>query len=275
MTEENRISYPNIGQAWGIVGISILSMILFSPVNILLNTITGKEISFLIYYLLAMGSTFWIAHLKRKKWTSVSGYNFDFGSAKIIILVSIAIIAIQIGIISPVASIIPMPEFMEKVFLEFAKQNGVFSFIAIVVAAPILEELVFRGIILDGLLKRYSPIKSILISSILFGVVHLNPWQFIAALIIGIFSGWVYYETKKLTLSILIHFVNNLFAFGSMYFMDLETIMDKSLTELYGGFLNLIVITFGAVVVTVICLYFLRLEIMNIKKLTTSIKHYV
>lgn len=265
MTEENRISYPNIGQAWGIVGISILSMILFSPVNILLNTITGKEISFLIYYLLAMGSTFWIAHLKRKKGTSVSGYNFDFGSAKIIILVSIAIIAIQIGIISPVVSIMPMPEFMEKVFLELAKGNGVFSFIAIVVAAPILEELVFRGIILDGLLKKYSPIKSILISSILFGVVHLNPWQFIGALIIGIFSGWVYYETKKLTLSILIHFVNNLFAFGSMYFMDLETIMDKSLTELYGGFLNLIVITFGAVVVTVICLYFLRLEIMNKK----------
>ena len=48
-----------------------------------------------------------------------------------------------------------------------------------------------------------------------------------------------------------------------MYFMDSETVIDKSLPELYGGFLNLIVITFGAIVVAVICLYFLRLEIKN------------
>jgi membrane protease YdiL (CAAX protease family) len=204
--KERGISYPNIKQSWGIVGICILSMILFSPVSILLNIFTGKEISFLIYYLLSMGATFWIAHLKRRKWTDVDEYNFAFSSAKIAMLVSLAVIAIQLGIVSPVVSLIPMPEFMKDIVLEFAMRNGIFSFIAIVIAAPVLEELIFRGIILNGLLKRYSPLKSIVISSILFGVVHLNPWQFVAAFVIGIFSGWVYYKTKKLTLCILIHF---------------------------------------------------------------------
>ena len=91
-----------------------------------------------------MGSVFWIAHLKRRKWTNVTVYHFGFSSGKIIILVSIiAVIAIQIGIISPIVSLVPMPEFMKNVFIEFAKRNGVFSFITIVIAAPLLEELIF------------------------------------------------------------------------------------------------------------------------------------
>jgi hypothetical protein len=45
--------------------------------------------------------------------------------------------------------------------------------------------------------------------------------------------------------------------------MDAESIVNKSLPELYGGFLNLIVITFGALVAAAICLHFIRLEIKN------------
>lgn len=111
-------------------------------------------------------------------------------------------------------------------------------------------------------------------SSILFGIVHLNPWQFISAFIIGLFSGWVYYKTRNLTLSILIHFVNNLFAFGAMYF-DTETITDKSLPELYGGFFNLVATIFGAIVVAAVCLYFLRLEIKNTEANYSSTQRYL
>jgi len=264
--EENEINhYPSVKQSWGVVGLCILFSILFGVPHFFLSRIAGEEFSFLIYYLLSMGTVFWIAHLKRKKLTYISVYNFDFSSAKTIVLVSISVIAIQIGIISPIVSLVPMPEFMKNVFIEFAKRNGVFSFIAIVLAAPLLEELIFRGIILDGFLKRYTPLRSILISSALFGIVHLNPWQFISALIIGIFSGWVYYKTRMVTLSIVIHLVNNLAAFSSMYFLDAEATMDMSLMELYGGFLNFAVITFGAILAAVICLYFLRLEIMTMK----------
>jgi hypothetical protein len=266
MIENQKIYYPSSGQSWGIVGIAILSMLLFSPVYLILNKVLGKEISFLVYYLLAMGVPFGIAHLIRNKRTGINTYNFSFSSLKIMALVSISIIAIQTGIISPIVNSLPMPEFMQKIFLEFANQNGVFSFIAIVIAAPIIEELIFRGIILNGLLQRYSPIKSIILSSILFGIVHLNPWQFISALIIGVFSGWVYYRTRKISLSILIHLVNNLVAFVGMYFMDAETMMNESLTELYGGFTNLILITIGAILVSILGIFLLRKEFSALQK---------
>ena len=78
--------------------------------------------------------------------------------------------ALLFGVITPIDSLIPMPEILKKALLDLAGQNGIFSFLLIVIAAPILEELLFRGIILDGLLKNYSPLKSILISSFLFGL---------------------------------------------------------------------------------------------------------
>jgi|LakMenEpi03Aug12_release.lakeMendotaPanAssembly.Ray.scaffolds.fasta_scaffold246541_1 membrane protease YdiL (CAAX protease family) len=266
MIENKKIYYPSSGQSWGIVGIAILSMLLFSPVYLILNKVLGKEISFLVYYLLAVGVPFGIAHLIRNKRTGINTYNFSLSSLKIMALVSISMIAIQTGVILPIVNSLPMPEFMQKIFLEFENQNGIFSFIAIVIAAPIIEELIFRGIILNGLLQRYSPIKSIILSSILFGIVHLNPWQFISALIIGVFSGWVYYRTRKISLSILIHLVNNLVAFVGMYFMDAETMMNESLTELYGGFTNLILITIGAILVSILGIFLLRKEFSALQK---------
>src|SRR5690554_1070444 len=98
MIENKKISYPSIGQSWGIIGIAILSMLSFSPLNLILNKILGKEISFLVYYLLAMGVPFGITHLIRKKQTGINEYDFSLSSLKIMVLVSISIVAIQTGI---------------------------------------------------------------------------------------------------------------------------------------------------------------------------------
>jgi len=196
-----------------------------------------------------------------------SNFDFKFSSTKLMLLVTITILAIQIGIVSPIVGSLPMPDFMKKIFLEVAGRTGISSFIVIVIAAPILEELIFRGIILKGLLTKYTPIKSIIISSLLFGIVHLNPWQFIAAMIIGVFSGWIYYKTKKLTLSILIHMVNNFFAFMSMYFMNPETIFEEKLVDSYGGgIITFMIITIGALLISGIGIYLLNKDFENTDK---------
>lgn len=260
MIPEHETSYPNIKQSWGIVGISVLAMLVLTPIIILLSPLTGNEFASLVYYLLTMGLSFWFAHFNRQKWTLSSTYNFDPASAKIMILASIGVLAIQIGVIIPLVGSMPMPEFMKKIIIELSNRKGIFSAIAIIIAAPVLEELVFRGIILDGLLKKYSPVKSILISSMLFGFIHLNPWQFVTAFIIGIFSGWVYYKTRKLAASIAIHFANNLAAFIAIYFSNAESYIDKSLIEVYGGLFTMIVTILGAILVAIACIYFLHLE---------------
>ncbi|WP_276876134.1 CPBP family intramembrane glutamic endopeptidase [Chryseobacterium joostei] len=80
-----------------------------------------------------------------------------------------------------------------------------------VMMAPIFEEIIFRGIIQKGLInKGVEPWKAILYASIIFGIVHGNPWQFISAVMLGCVLGLVYYKTKSLLIPILLHGFNNL-----------------------------------------------------------------
>jgi membrane protease YdiL (CAAX protease family) len=261
----NEESYPNIQESWRVVGTIILVQLLFSIIAKIFETTLGKELTLLISYVLTMGITFVIIHRKRINRQETSNYDFGIGSIKIILLLCFATVAIEIGIIVPIISQIPMSDYMEKILLDDGSSTAVYSFITIVIAAPILEELIFRGIILNGLLKSYSPLKSIIISSLLFGLVHLNPWQFIGASIIGILSGWVYFKTNKLTLSIIIHMTTNFLAFLGQYFSSRDVNLTKStseysLTELYGGTTNLIIILTVAITIALSSIYLLDKE---------------
>ncbi|MGG5210341.1 lysostaphin resistance A-like protein [Chryseobacterium sp. MIQD13] len=80
-----------------------------------------------------------------------------------------------------------------------------------VIMAPIFEEIIFRGIIQKGLInKGVDPKRAIFYASIIFGLVHGNPWQFVGAVLLGCVLGLVYYKTKSLLLPMLLHGFNNL-----------------------------------------------------------------
>lgn len=98
------------------------------------------------------------------------------------------------------------------------------GFLTICLLAPIFEEILFRGIILRGMLQKgISPIFSIFFSSLLFGLAHLNPWQFLGAGFFGGLIGFVYYRTKSLWLAIFLHGLNNCISFYYMLkFQSLE-----------------------------------------------------
>ncbi|MDG4949831.1 CPBP family intramembrane metalloprotease [Weeksellaceae bacterium KMM 9724] len=88
------------------------------------------------------------------------------------------------------------------------------AFIMVVILAPILEELIFRGLILRGMLNaNISPWVAIFLSSFLFGIAHLNPWQFLGAGMIGLSLGFIYWRTQSLLLVIFLHALNNFIAF--------------------------------------------------------------
>jgi membrane protease YdiL (CAAX protease family) len=150
--------------------------------------------------------------------------NLNIDNNRVLALALVGTIALLVGIVSPIVTSIPMSESFKKIFLELGKMNGFVSILLAVLAAPILEEFIFRGIILDGLLKRYSAIKSIVVSSLLFGLVHLNPWQFITGFLMGIFIGYIYIYTRSLSIAILMHGINNLSGTVQMQFTDMEAI---------------------------------------------------
>lgn len=101
-------------------------------------------------------------------------------------------------------------EFFERL-MEQLTDDPVVMIITAVICAPIFEEIVFRGIIQKGLInKGTKPVNAIIVASVIFGLVHGNPWQFVGAVLLGCVLGLVYYKTKSLLLPMLLHGFNNL-----------------------------------------------------------------
>jgi membrane protease YdiL (CAAX protease family) len=98
------------------------------------------------------------------------------------------------------------------------ESNFSFSFLfMVVIIAPILEELMFRGVLLRALLSKYSDKVSILISSILFALIHIHPVQMFGALFFGLYFGYIFVKTKSLTTVVILHLIANLIGVIAMY----------------------------------------------------------
>lgn len=80
---------------------------------------------------------------------------------------------------------------------------------AVVIAGPILEELVFRGAILHSFLQNMGRIRAVLLSSLLFAAIHLLPHQMIGAFALGVLFGIVYSRTRNLGHTIVLHMLAN------------------------------------------------------------------
>ena len=72
----------------------------------------------------------------------------------------------------------------------------------------IVEEIMFRGIILTNL-SPYGKGMAIVTSALLFGLMHMNPSQFFYTTVMGLALGYIYVKTKSIWLCIIIHFTNN------------------------------------------------------------------
>lgn len=91
---------------------------------------------------------------------------------------------------------------------------GIVPILFACVAAPVLEEMLFRGVILRSFLRQYSRTFAILWSSALFGFAHLNLYQMMTAMAIGIVAGWLYERCRSLWPCILLHASYNAFVTG-------------------------------------------------------------
>jgi CAAX protease family protein len=95
---------------------------------------------------------------------------------------------------------------------------------ALLVAAPVGEEILFRGFVFKGIAEsRLGPIGAIAISSIAWALLHIQyDWYGIVTIILGgFYLGWVRYRTRSVPLTIALHCLANAVA-------TLEVIVQQS-----------------------------------------------
>jgi membrane protease YdiL (CAAX protease family) len=258
-TLPGRDSYPNTAHSVAIAGMVILASLVFSPF-IFLQGVIGAEASILVYYLPTMGVPLWIAHAIRKKKTGATGFDLTLRNRRIVPFVMLASVTLLFGVAEPISSLIPISDFFRQALLDMAGQSGFFAFLLMVVAAPIFEELLFRGIILEGLLNNYTTGKAVLISSLIFGAVHLNPWQFVTGTVLGIFMGWVYANTRSVLPTIIIHASANATGYLMRFFVDIESMLDQTIEDTFGSIVNYGLFVVGSILLMLVCVFFLKKE---------------
>lgn len=87
-------------------------------------------------------------------------------------------------------------------------------FVAVVILAPIAEEVVFRGLIMKIIFRKYPKI-GFLVSALLFTFAHIptDILSFLLYFVMAVGLCLVYYRTKRIEASILLHFINNLIGY--------------------------------------------------------------
>ena len=90
---------------------------------------------------------------------------------------------------------------------------GPWAFAALVIAAPVLEELLCRGVVLEALRARYGTLTAWWGSALFFGVLHLQPALAVNAFVIGLVLGYLYILADSLWATMILHALNNAVAY--------------------------------------------------------------
>ena len=105
----------------------------------------------------------------------------------------------------------------------------IFEFIAMVIIAPLLEEILFRGIIFARLREYMSVKVAIVISALIFGIIHGNVVQGIYAFIIGICLAYIYERYNTLLAAVLFHMSANLMSVIMTEYEPVVRLISKAL----------------------------------------------
>jgi uncharacterized protein len=111
---------------------------------------------------------------------------------------------------------VPMQEEMAKILAGIPRTplNIAAGFVAIAIAAPLVEELLFRGLLQNALARHLPVWGAILLSSLVFALVHLQPYAIPGLMSLSIAFGYLYHRTGSLRMNIALHMVNNAVALG-------------------------------------------------------------
>ncbi len=112
------------------------------------------------------------------------------------------------------------PDTAEKA-LEKAGGSIVVTIVLAGILGPIAEEIFFRGYVLPGLIKRFGIGRSLLLSSLMFGLFHIDLGAIVPTFVLGLALGWVYLKTGSIWPAIFAHGLHNTVAVLVVKYADI------------------------------------------------------
>ncbi len=143
---------------------------------------------------------------------SAGGISFALGACtQIIVVVAISLLAILFPAIQEANA-----ANSEYYTLVFGGGSFIMEVICIGIITPILEEIVFRGLIYTRLRRAMPVIAAQILSALIFGAAHMNWMQFVYASLIGFLMALLFEKYQSILPSMLFHIAFNCFSYVAM-----------------------------------------------------------
>lgn len=258
-------AYPTVLDLLAIVGIFFAASILSAffvrlmgsfLTGIVVNDRAGNARPFdvegfsgFVYYLLAMSITIaFTLYNRRLRLGKSSRVKIRFNRFDPLMLVWGVILMMMAGVaIDPLLNF--FPESTNEMYRQLASNRWIIA--ATIVLAPVLEEYLFRGVILQDIAGKYGVRNGILYSALMFGVIHINPVQVIAGVVLGLILGFMYFKTKSILVVIVMHMANNLASQLLYFFYGKESLSFSDIIHWKWLYYTLYAICFGVLAFTV------------------------
>lgn len=143
------------------------------------------------------------------------------------------------------------------------------SLFALVVIPAIGEEVLFRGMILNGLRFRFKDSTAVVLSALLFALMHGSLQQFVYPFLLGLIMGYLVLKTKTLLSSMIVHFVNN-FLVITFQFIDNMTGFSFSIPHTWWFYLVAIALLAVTVLIMFLLDKFYFSKVVCLKEKTAS-----
>ncbi len=121
-----------------------------------------------------------------------------------VILLVPAILLLDEALIAALELLFPLSLWEEQAFANMVAGN-LGAVVSTCLLAPVLEEMLFRGVLLRAFLVQYPRWAAISYSALFFGAAHFNIYQFALAFFLGLLLGWLFERSRSLIPCIALH----------------------------------------------------------------------
>ena len=121
-------------------------------------------------------------------------------------------VSIVTNVVVALSGIIELSDTYQELSNYIYTGNVLFEIFTAGIVVPIVEELIYRGVIMKNFNKLLGTWPALIISSLIFGAMHMNLVQFMYATILGFAMGFVYIRYRSIVAPILFHMAANTFS---------------------------------------------------------------
>ncbi len=131
-------------------------------------------------------------------------------------------------------------------------KGSIWCLLLLTIVGPFVEELVFReGIVRSLVGRKVSPVKAVVLSAVLFGIVHGNWAQALPAVLLGFVFGLCYLRTGDLRLCFFLHVINNSLGVMLMFVPEIETCI-SAMTVVWQTGLGVMLLVAGGLMIRLV-----------------------